>query len=222
MKKKNQKLVLQKEKISNLLSAKITGGAGLSEKELLKELEKIIVEEEEKDTVNNEIIDPNNVVQAGTNTGGDFYFYNITLRSRGFSEFKKKWDTRKLEDNWRRSEKGSFGEEETAAVDTAATKTIDLTGKNITIDAITASLPKTPEQIASSNAKIAGALFRAGIIYKENFSNKPKAIQYFEENVTDYQPYVICFLLQHSFFVGADHRFAYKKCLMRSFFHPFF
>ena len=27
MKKKNQKLVLQKEKISNLLSAKITGGA---------------------------------------------------------------------------------------------------------------------------------------------------------------------------------------------------
>lgn len=160
--------------------------AGLSEKELYKELEKIIIEEEEKDTVNNEIIDPNNVVQAGTTTGGDFYFYNITLRSRGFSEFKKKWDTRKLEDNWRRSEKGSFGEEETAVADTAGTKTIDLTGKNITIDAIVASLPKTPEQIAASNAKIAGALYRAGIIYKENFSNKPKAIEYFEENVTDY------------------------------------
>lgn len=161
--------------------------AGLSEKELQKELDKIIIEEEEKDTVNNEFIDPNNIVQAAAATGGDFYFYNITLRSRGFSEFKKKWDTRKLEDNWRRSEKGSFGEEgETAIADTAATKTIDLTGKNITADAIIASLPKTPEQIAASNAKIAGALYRAGIIYKENFSNKPKAIELFEENVTDY------------------------------------
>ncbi len=161
--------------------------AGLSEKELEKELEKIIVEEKIIDTLNNDILNPNNVVNTNTNDIGDFYFYNTTLRSRGFSEFKKKWDTRKLEDNWRRSEKGIFGEEgEAALTDTANNKSIDLTKKNITMDAIIASIPNTPEKIAISNAKIAAALYRGGVIYKENFGNKQKAIVLFQDNVTNY------------------------------------
>ncbi|MBK9454397.1 MAG: hypothetical protein IPO24_01855 [Bacteroidetes bacterium] len=47
-------------------------------------------------------------------------------------------------------------------------------------------MPKTPEQINASNAKIAAALYRAGLVYKENFKNKPKAVEMFEENVNNY------------------------------------
>ncbi|MBK9454398.1 MAG: hypothetical protein IPO24_01860 [Bacteroidetes bacterium] len=86
--------------------------ASLSEKELEKELAKLIPEKEETDSLATDVLNPNNVKPlTGNPTEGDFYFYNTNLRSRGFSEFKKNWGTRKLEDNWRRSEKGSFSEE---------------------------------------------------------------------------------------------------------------
>ena len=44
--------------------------------------------------------------QFGQNTsGGKWYFYNPATLSFGLSEFRKKWGTRKLEDNWRRKDK---------------------------------------------------------------------------------------------------------------------
>lgn len=161
--------------------------ASLSEKELEKELAKLIPEKEETDSLATDVLNPNNVKPlAGNPLEGDFYFYNTNLRSRGFSEFKKNWGTRKLEDNWRRSEKGSFSEEGGTEPLVAEEKTIDLNAKNVTTEKIIASLPKTPEQIAISNAKIAGALYRAGIVYKDNFRNKTNAITMFEENVNNY------------------------------------
>lgn len=163
--------------------------AGLSEKDLMKELEKIVPEEKEKDSITADITNPTNITPLTPGTvDGDFYFYNTTLRSRGYSEFKKSWGTRKLEDNWRRSEKGSFGEEGESESETASEEAaIDLTGKNITIDKIKQSLPTTPEMLAASNARIAGALYRAGLIYKDNFKDKAKAIGSFEDNVNNFE-----------------------------------
>lgn len=37
------------------------------------------------------------------NSGKNWYFYNNTAKSRGFSEFKAQWGNRKLADNWRLS-----------------------------------------------------------------------------------------------------------------------
>lgn len=161
--------------------------AGLSDKELEKELEKIVKEPEDSTTATTEVKN-NNQTTAAAGTEGDFYFYNTTLRSRGFSEFKKNWGTRKLEDNWRRSEKGNFGTGEDEKSETTAEdeKTIDLSGKDLSMEKIIEGLPKTPEAIAASNARIAAALFRAGIIYKENFKNKPKAIESFTDNTDNY------------------------------------
>lgn len=162
--------------------------ASLSDKELEKELEKIIVEEkDESDTLNNEIITPGFQTQVNNPAAeGNFYFYNTALRSRGYTEFKKVWGTRKLEDNWRRSDKGNFDNTEETEEDTVTAETIDLTKKGLKIDDVIASLPKSPEAIAASNAKIAAALYNAGIIYKENFKNNGKAISSFEENVEKY------------------------------------
>lgn len=161
--------------------------ATLSDRELEKELEKIVVEEpDETDTLNNEIITPVVQTQGSNPAEGNYYFYNTALRSRGFTEFKKVWGTRKLEDNWRRSDKGNFDNTDEEEIDTATAETIDLNKKGLKIDDIIASLPKSPEGIAASNAKIAAALYNAGIIYKDNFKNTGKAVGSFEENVEKY------------------------------------
>ncbi|MEZ5014806.1 MAG: tetratricopeptide repeat protein [Chitinophagales bacterium] len=162
--------------------------ASLSDRDLEKELEKIIAQEAEKDTTNNDFpgqdVNAQNQVTGG---GGDFYFYNPTLRGRGFSEFKKVWGTRPLEDNWRRIEKGTFDNpEDKYAQEENGDKQLDLDNKNLKMEDIIASLPKTPEQITASNAKIAAALYRSGMIYKENFLDAGKAHSSFTENVESY------------------------------------
>jgi len=44
-----------------------------------------------------------------TGVKGDWYFYNQTTLSFGVNDFIKKWGNRKLEDNWRRSQKACNG-----------------------------------------------------------------------------------------------------------------
>ena len=41
-----------------------------------------------------------------------WYFYNSSLITAGKSEFQRKWGRRKLEDDWRRSDKASFSQED--------------------------------------------------------------------------------------------------------------
>ncbi|MBV8391491.1 MAG: gliding motility protein, partial [Mucilaginibacter sp.] len=42
----------------------------------------------------------------GSSGSSSFYFYNSTALSQGVNDFKRLWGNRKLEDNWRRSNKG--------------------------------------------------------------------------------------------------------------------
>lgn len=193
--------------------------ASLPEKELYKELEKIVPETEEKDTTNNTTLPANTNTLANTNTGGEFYFYNTTLRSRGFSEFKKTWGTRKLEDNWRRSDKNTFSEESEETGEETAEASIDLSGKNLSIEKIIQSLPKTPEEISASNAKIAAALFRSGMIYKENFRDNQKAIGQFEENINDYpgNNYEVQSLFQLYGLTNPPKKDAYKDRILKEY-----
>ena len=48
---------------------------------------------------------PRSLTTPASATAGAWYFYNPSAISFGLSEFLKRWGTRKLEDNWRRSEK---------------------------------------------------------------------------------------------------------------------
>ena len=38
-----------------------------------------------------------------TSKNGEWYFYNTTLKSQGYNDFKVKWGKRQNVDNWRRS-----------------------------------------------------------------------------------------------------------------------
>ena len=71
------------------------------EEELQKELE-----EQQQSETNMMSNVPNmrneNIASVG---GGGWYFYNPSAISFGYSEFLRKWGRRKLEDNWRLSNK---------------------------------------------------------------------------------------------------------------------
>lgn len=114
-------------------------------------------------------------------SGGNWYFYNPTALSFGFTEFIKKWGRRKLEDNWRLSNKMpsmEFGEENMASADTAG-------GDSSAVQLVTdpkdkqfylQHVPLTEEKMAASHEKIKEALYNLGMLYDEGFDDIPKSI----------------------------------------------
>ena len=79
------------------------------------ELKRIVLEDSLANIQNEESIENNlffnsNSENSGSKKGpsagaGSFYFYNSTTVSFGKEEFRKRWGNRKLEDNWRLSDK---------------------------------------------------------------------------------------------------------------------
>lgn len=114
-------------------------------------------------------------------SSGDWYFYNPTLMKTGSSEFRKKWGTRKLEDNWRRISKSSvlFSETNNTTNQTnvnpetpEATQVPDDQNPAFYL----AQIPQTQAEIEKSNEEIATALFNMGFIYKDKIEDYQQAI----------------------------------------------
>ena len=116
-----------------------------------------------------------NKFNVNQNRGGGWYFDNPNTLSFGFSEFKRKWGKRKLEDNWRRSNKKTLSIEE-ALADTIAADVFDPKNR----DSYMKNLPLTIDAIKASNTMIVEAYFDAGVIYKEQLEDIPQAIKTFE------------------------------------------
>jgi tetratricopeptide (TPR) repeat protein len=130
-----------------------------------------------------------NNFRENLNETGKWYFYNTSAMSFGQSEFVKKWGKRKLEDNWRRSNKQTvqIAEEKEpvkshSTSDSAKTSSeepknkYNKTNRNYYL----ADLPLTPEKIQKSNERIAEALFNAAKIYKEKLNDYQKAVSTYE------------------------------------------
>ncbi len=113
-----------------------------------------------------------------------FYFYNVTAKGNGYSEFTKKWGRRKLEDNWRRKDKSISSETADAAADSAKAKA-DSLAATITPgsedDKMLAGLPLTPEKMEKSNGKLVEAYYAVGTVYKDDLQAYRKAINAFDE-----------------------------------------
>jgi tetratricopeptide (TPR) repeat protein len=109
------------------------------------------------------------------NRGGGWYFDNPNTLSFGFSEFNRKWGKRKLEDDWRRSDKKSLTVEE-ALADTISEEAFDPNSR----DSYLKDLPLSVDAIKASNQMIIEAYIDAGVIYKEQLSDVPQAITTFE------------------------------------------
>ncbi|WP_449301291.1 type IX secretion system periplasmic lipoprotein PorW/SprE [Pseudofulvibacter geojedonensis] len=101
-----------------------------------------------------------------------FYFYNPNTIAYGKNEFRKQWGDRKLEDNWRRSDKGvniDFGKEKEEAKVVEKLEEKDIYKPEFYL----AQLPTEKKQIDSIVKKRNFAYYQLGLIYKQKFKEYP-------------------------------------------------
>jgi len=140
-------------------------------------------------TKNNESVD-----LFKTSTKGEWYFYNSSMKSKGFNEFKTKWGRRDNVDNWRReSAQNAIDGNGATSVDplAPADPTTDESGKPIALsyDALVQNLPITPEALDSSNNKIASALLELARLFQYD-------LQDYQQSIYTYEIYLQRFPLQ--------------------------
>lgn len=125
----------------------------------------------------------------------DWYFYNQQLIQKGAQLFKNKWGNRPLEDDWRRSNKVSSSissmdeTSEEGKEETDGTKKKDERGdkpessENPQYDPETylSQIPKTDEDFANSNKRIASSLYALAVLYDEKLEEFQMSAQTHEE-----------------------------------------
>ena len=113
--------------------------------------------------------------------GGSWYFYNQAAKGVGQPEFRMKWGTRKLEDNWRRSNKREISFETISGEEGGVDSTGVLAEKqkvlsNKSREFYLQDIPLTDSMMQFSHERIIDALFNAGTIYKNDLEDIPRAI----------------------------------------------
>lgn len=118
--------------------------------------------------------------------GNEFYFYNSSVKSKGFNEFKSRWGARPNVDNWRRQ----------AAINKMSTRLSDVDDVNVDneeqqtkeVDTVSISMsntiPVTPEELAKSNKLIMDGLYENGNLFMNKLENYHAAIETYEELLT--------------------------------------
>ncbi len=115
--------------------------------------------------------------------GGDWYFYNASTKSTGYSEFKRRWGNRALADNWRRSQSRNLlaagnnaAVPETAPETDPAAAIASLPADSINTSLLAENLPNTPEKLAESRTRQLEAWYDLGKIYNDKLDDPREAI----------------------------------------------
>jgi len=121
---------------------------------------------------------------------GKWYFYNQSALMFGRTEFRRRWGDRKLEDNWRRSNRARVAtaqagdlQEENGRNRTDSSKTIS---DNKSPEFYLAALPLNDSLIALSDEKIATAYLNAGKAFYEKVNDAKSAEESFVKLMTRY------------------------------------
>jgi Tetratricopeptide repeat len=138
---------------------------------------------------------------ANNATKGDWYFYNTSVKSQGFNEFKRVWGKRQNVDNWRRAASSTqnlnpnngpggnpdseqvAGRDTDPLADTAANNQAvpaveaAVFQKDISVNGLLANIPLTQPMKDSSNRKIATSLFELGKNYQDLLQDYQAAIE---------------------------------------------
>ena len=127
-----------------------------------------------------------NFANVNVNTQGQsrkWYFYNPGLVSQGTTEFYRRFGNRKLEDNWRISNRVVISFEDMADLNAGVEKEeeeeFDADGNPVKKretdpkkpEYYTQDLPLTPEAIEASNMLIANAMYNASTIYFDQLND---------------------------------------------------
>lgn len=122
-------------------------------------------------------------------SAGGWYFYNTKALERGKKDFIKQWGNRKLEDNWRRSNKTTLAIEDNLPADIQELDALDMdTLMDIVVDSLPPKetnpykreyyiqqIPYTDQEKEESDKLISAALLEQGIIYKDRLTEYPFA-----------------------------------------------
>ena len=172
--------------------------ARMTETERDKAIEEMIKRQEEEERKAEEAskLEKEKILSAtpvsGTPVGGasgSWYFYNPTTVSFGAGEFKKKWGNRKLEDNWRRSEKelvltadqdSEQAKDSTKSKNSSSSET-ETAGSTKDKSYYLSKIPLTNDALVASNGRMVDAYYNAGSIYKEQLMNNQKSVETLEE-----------------------------------------
>ncbi|MCU4162719.1 tetratricopeptide repeat protein [Carboxylicivirga caseinilyticus] len=178
------------------------------DKKKKEEEERLERERQEKEDSEDPFFLQNNQSTVNSNqSGGKWYFYNQVSKASGKTEFQKRWGKRKLEDNWRRSDKSKNMDEdlmpedpfdapdnpladalgkkadEAAEEDSPSTPS---SGNIPTRQQLLADIPLTPEARAVSDDKIETSLMEMGLLFMDRLENYPKSIESLEDLLKRY------------------------------------
>ncbi len=193
-----EKIVLHTGIISRQDSLQRIAAMGAEEREafiksLVKKLRKQQGIGDEADAgVNSSIIGNNNapVDLFGSQAGkGDWYFYNATLKSKGFNEFKVTWGNRPNSDNWRRITaitRPSVSPGQLPPGFNPGNPVAQAAPLILTYEALLDKVPLTPEKLKISDDSTEHALFAAGKSYMDGLEDYTSAITAFEMLLSDY------------------------------------
>lgn len=161
-------------------------------KKILKKYRKENGLKEEEIAAGNALVtfgNKNNEQQAdlfATPAKGEWYFYNASMKSRGFGDFKAKWGKRENVDNWRRKSAAAIKQApnlnnnvddplDDKNVPLAVSKKIDSSYAGLM-----SNLPLTVEQLDSSNQIIAKSLMVLAGLFQNNLEDYKEAINAYE------------------------------------------
>ncbi|MCC6724575.1 MAG: tetratricopeptide repeat protein [Saprospiraceae bacterium] len=111
-----------------------------------------------------------------------FWAYNDKDKKDGKRDFERKWGSRTLQDNWRRSDQTSIadGSEEIQA----ANETTQLTEDEL--KELLKDVPDSPEKLAAANRQIESSLFNLGVLFRDRLENYKKSVESLEKLLTRY------------------------------------
>ena len=133
---------------------------------------------------------------ASSNTKGEWYFYNSSLKSKGFNDFKSKWGNRSNTDNWRRKASselaGNPKNNNIPPGDIKDTKKNNKTNtknnpsenglpEDLTFETLAKNLPLTAEKLKESNEILASGLLELADTYKNELEEFELAVNTYEE-----------------------------------------
>ncbi len=168
---------------------------------VIEELKQKELEEQEKDS-NENTADTGSNETVGQESGA-WYFYNSQAVERGKAEFLRQWGDRKLEDDWRRSNKSVLARDdeddhqlqagtadgnisEKATSDTSFIQSDSLSDDPHSREYYYRMIPYSPQALEESDRIISRNLLAAGIIFKNDLDEYSKAENELWRIVTDY------------------------------------
>jgi tetratricopeptide (TPR) repeat protein len=122
--------------------------------------------------------------QGNIQQEGKWYFYNQTALTFGRTEFRRRWGDRKLEDNWRRSNRAKINPSQISpGADETAKKEVDTAAAENNYkkpEFYLKKLPLNDSLLAISNDRIATAYLNAGKAFDENINDQAEATKSLE------------------------------------------